>query len=368
MNKSFKRKAIKHGFAMLTTLITTLLANGCYDTMILSEGGIGGTGISSGPISGFGSIYVNGVEFDTDKAEIYVNGDPASEEELQLGMVVKVYGRIDSNDPSRGDAERIDFNYTLQGEIVAIDRDSATLYTASQTILSDELTLFADGSLAQLDTGDFVAVSGLVDAQGRVMARYIIKTTFDPRLAVDTIMAPSGNVLSGDEASIPASGGNLSDARFQLREGDSMQLTAYIEEIIDENQIRIAGQRVSIDDKTRFIDGDRARLGVNQQIRVEAKLGADNLLLAQSIAFLNDSDVTLRANVTSIDLRHRRLTLGDIEVSLDNTTLMIDHSALALRRFALEDIGVGDLLNVSGRLGNTGIVLSRLERLATQSR
>ena len=368
MNNPIDHKAIRRGFALLATLVATLLSSACYDTMTLSEGGIGGTGISSGPISGFGSIYVNGVEFDTDTAEIYVNGDPGSEAALQLGMVVKVYGRIDGNDPSRGTAERIDFSYTLQGEIVAIDRGSATLYTASQTILSDELTLFADGSLARLEAGDFIAVSGLIDAQGRIMARYVIKTTPDPRLAVDTVMAPASSVLSGDVASTPDSSSDLSDARFQPREGDSVQLTAYIEEVIDERQIRAAGQRVAIDDATRFIDGGRAQLAVNQQVRIEAKLGTDNVLLAQTISFLNDSDVTLRANVTGIDLGHRRLTLGGTEVSLDNTTLMIDHSALALRRFSLEDINLGDLLSVSGRSSSTGIVLSRLERLETQSR
>ncbi|RLA55858.1 MAG: hypothetical protein DRR04_14460, partial [Gammaproteobacteria bacterium] len=40
-----------------------------------SGGGIGGSGAtSSGTIDGFGSIFVNGVEFDTDEAEIEIDG------------------------------------------------------------------------------------------------------------------------------------------------------------------------------------------------------------------------------------------------------------------------------------------------------
>ena len=39
-------------------------------------GGIGGTGIiSQGAVSAFGSIFVNGTEFDTSNAAIIVNGE-----------------------------------------------------------------------------------------------------------------------------------------------------------------------------------------------------------------------------------------------------------------------------------------------------
>ena len=34
----------------------------------VASGGIGGTGVTSGTVSGFGSIFVNGIEFDTDGA------------------------------------------------------------------------------------------------------------------------------------------------------------------------------------------------------------------------------------------------------------------------------------------------------------
>lgn len=64
--------------------------------------GIGGTGFSStGTIDGTGSIFVNGVRYDIDDAEIFVNGEPATEADLKLGMVVVVAG-TDST------AERVD--------------------------------------------------------------------------------------------------------------------------------------------------------------------------------------------------------------------------------------------------------------------
>ena len=46
-----------------------------------SGGGIGGTGLSSsGTIDGFGSIFVNGIEFETESAEIVVDGEISGED------------------------------------------------------------------------------------------------------------------------------------------------------------------------------------------------------------------------------------------------------------------------------------------------
>ena len=69
-------------------------------------GGVGGTGISVGTITGFGSVFVNGVEFDTSGASITVDGTPASESDLGIGMVVAVEGAFNENGLT-GKADRI---------------------------------------------------------------------------------------------------------------------------------------------------------------------------------------------------------------------------------------------------------------------
>jgi hypothetical protein len=46
----------------------------CGGGNTVAGGGIGGTGVTNaGEITDFGSIWVNGVEFDTQQAEIYIN-------------------------------------------------------------------------------------------------------------------------------------------------------------------------------------------------------------------------------------------------------------------------------------------------------
>ena len=76
-------------------------------------GGIGGTGIiSSGTISAFGSIVVNGTEFDTSNAAIIVNGKERSVDDLDIGLktfeindLTVNYALLDSDDLPQGFAD-----------------------------------------------------------------------------------------------------------------------------------------------------------------------------------------------------------------------------------------------------------------------
>src|SRR3569833_2369295 len=81
----------------LSTLVLVLLAGlaACTgDGTQTAGGGIGGTGVSQGPITGFGSIFVNGVEFDTSSATILRGGATVAQNDLRIGMVVAVDGSI----------------------------------------------------------------------------------------------------------------------------------------------------------------------------------------------------------------------------------------------------------------------------------
>ncbi len=104
---------------LVTVLLMTVLINcgggggGSSNVASLGEesgGGIGGTGLtSSGTITGFGSIFVNGVEFETDSAEILLDGNTAADTALRLGMVVLVTGTL-NEDGVTGTADRVEFN------------------------------------------------------------------------------------------------------------------------------------------------------------------------------------------------------------------------------------------------------------------
>ena len=73
---------------------------------LMAGGGIGGTGISIGTISGFGSVIVNEVDFDTKEAQVVVNsqskgaGDEAVSTNLAIGMVVRIEARYPADGPA----------------------------------------------------------------------------------------------------------------------------------------------------------------------------------------------------------------------------------------------------------------------------
>lgn len=142
----------------------------------------------AGKITGFGSIYVNGVEFDTDSAEYDIDDAPGmSDSDLSVGMVVKVRGTLNA-DGSTGTADLVYYDDDLEGPVANLmaDPDNAeqVLFTIFDTlVVAGPGTIFEseDGSVFDITTiadGDNVEVSG--DWLGdRIFASYIEKQDAD---------------------------------------------------------------------------------------------------------------------------------------------------------------------------------------------
>ena len=64
--------------------------------------------ISSGAITGFGSVFVNGVRFETSSAAFMINGKPGTQADLRVGHVVRIHGHRDGAGNST--ADRVDFD------------------------------------------------------------------------------------------------------------------------------------------------------------------------------------------------------------------------------------------------------------------
>ena len=80
--------------------------------------GIGGTGVvASGSITGFGSIFVNGVEYEIESGTCEVDDRIVSgncQANLRLGMVVTVEGTVSG---STGTASRVVFDSAVEGPV-----------------------------------------------------------------------------------------------------------------------------------------------------------------------------------------------------------------------------------------------------------
>jgi len=163
---------------ILAALVCILLAscNGGGGGGWSAGGGIDGTGImSAGVVSAFGSIVVNGTEFDTSTADIFINGekigvgDDAVLDNLDIGMVVTVEGRINSDGSAV--ADRVNYSDNVVGPVESISDINATtkkVVVLGQTVIVNVITEFWGTTFDTITPNDVVAVSGLFDDTGAI--------------------------------------------------------------------------------------------------------------------------------------------------------------------------------------------------------
>lgn len=142
-------------------------------------GGTGGTGISTGAVSGFGSVVVNSVHFRTDnnvapgfRTKKVVNGADNSDlmdtDVFAVGMVVTVlHGTADN------DARVIEYRDNLSGPIAAkASGADNVIVLLGHTIVVENAALFGD-----LRVNDVVEVSGFADNAGLIRAEFVSPAT-----------------------------------------------------------------------------------------------------------------------------------------------------------------------------------------------
>ncbi len=137
---------------------------------------------NAGPISGFGSIIVNGVRFDDSSAAVSDEDSVSrSRSELKLGMMVEVdSARVDRGNAS-GRASHIRMGSSVVGPVQAVNAAAGTLTVLGQAVAISATTVFGDGlsgGLATLAVGTVLDVHGLWDASATVVqaTRLEVKT------------------------------------------------------------------------------------------------------------------------------------------------------------------------------------------------
>jgi len=182
------RYSIRKIFRLFFITVMCLFLAGCGGggNSSLAGGGIGGTGITaSGAITGFGSIFVNGIEFETAGASLDVDGvtsvsngtDDASV--LGIGMVVTVTGTL-NDDGVTGTAENIQYDDAVQGPVLGpiIEIDALTrrfTVMGISVIMHMGSTVFSNVDFDTLQSNDLVEVSGFFDADGALQATRIVR-------------------------------------------------------------------------------------------------------------------------------------------------------------------------------------------------
>jgi hypothetical protein len=132
---------------------------------------------AAGPVTGFGSIIINGVRFDDSGAAISDDdGRTMAESADHLGFQVEIQGQPGSDD-AHGVAHAIHVHSALIGPVGAVDTTAGTLTVLGQTVTVDAQTAFDTalaGGLASIATGAVVQVHGQFNtASGSYLATRI---------------------------------------------------------------------------------------------------------------------------------------------------------------------------------------------------
>ncbi len=369
-----------------------------------SDGGvvtiIDRSGVHVGAISGFGSVIVNGVEFDTTSATITIDDAPSSESLLRVGQVVTLQGLVDSNSTT-GTASAVTTDPNLRGVISAIDPGTGSITVLSRTVRITSGTIvspeISPADITGLAVGDRVEVYGFVDANGGIDATLITSsndtelelqgrvTNLDPDNSVFTVVdlavdfssanlvgfssaLANGDLVEVEGASLDSDNRLVADrVEFESAtvfsaedEGTELQIEGIITRFTDTTSFDVGDVAVLTNGSTEFESGLASDLRINAKIEVEGTVDAQGRLLARSIEFESESDLELEATVESVSPTEGTVTLLGLALITSSQTQFIDESDRDVRTFSIDDIEQGDFVKAKALSG--GLTATLIER------
>jgi Domain of unknown function (DUF5666) len=144
--------------------------------------------LSIGNITGFGSVVVNGVRYDSTSvmAKFDDNEDAVGTDNdgMQIGMNAEIKGSV-NDDKVSGKADEIYIESMVRGPAVTVTPaatgNGGTIEAMGSKIVADDTTTYYNiTKVADLKVGDIVNVHGLLNADGSVQAKFLEKR--DPLL------------------------------------------------------------------------------------------------------------------------------------------------------------------------------------------
>jgi hypothetical protein len=346
----------------------------------------------TGVITGFGSVYINGVEYETESAEVSTDDNAgASETDLQIGMVITLNGEI-NDDGTTGSASSIHYDEQIKGPLDSIDLISNSLSVLGQTILFDDLTSLDNAILTALIPGDFLEISGFFDADGNLYATRIEKETESSQLKVQGIVETLDTVnktftlssLTIDYSSaifddfVEADLANnlevrvkglssaltneifvvseikLKDSREDHEDGDDKHIEGFITRFNSSSSFIVKGIHVITDENTEFEHGSADSLLLNIRVKIKGEFNASSDLLAKEIRIHQRTNLNLEGAVQEVDLDLKTVTVLDVVFEISSQTKMKDESDTGARFFDLADLTVGDFVEIKGFIDNEG--------------
>ena len=354
-----------HLKSILLVLMSSVLLATCSGSggPFFASGGIDGSGvISKGSISAFGSIFVNGTEFDTSNAAIFINGveigigDEAVRENLDIGRVITVEG-IRNEDPNTAVADRVIYSNNVKGpveNIVEVGTLTKEIFVLGQTVRINAAAFFKGTTFDTIAENDVVEVSGLYDDTGVIYASFVGRTeglevevtgfmtnldtaamSFDINdltvdySSADTSGLPNGQPAEGlfvevegllDETDELLAASKIEPAdELDVDDADEVEITGFVTDLISAFDFTVGNQPVQTDTNTLFVDGTSADIAVGRKLEAEGAL-AGGILFATEIEFWDPDQIEVEGIVTEV-ISPVEFKIGDQRVETVVTTI-----------------------------------------------
>ncbi len=297
--------------------------------------------LSTGVITGFGSVYLNGERYGTNDASVTMDDQAADMSQLRVGQYVELKGhRHGAGDL---DADVIRYHNVMEGPISSIDVGAESFVAMGQTVQATFDTVFGDditpASVEGLAVGEVVEVSGVVpqdgvvdatridlkpdggpyDVTGYVTGVSVVAHRFDLNgLVVDYSTANMEDFTTGDPAAgdlvlvkgftFLADGAFLairvelrSEDRLVADRGDLVEVEGIVADFVSVTNFKVADWKVTTTATTEYEHGTSANLANGVHVLVKGVTDATGCWSARKIAFREVSEIRIVAQVG----RHR---------------------------------------------------------------
>lgn len=399
-------------FRAKTTVVAVLAVLGLS---ACGGGGSGGgttaptarTAKATGVITGFGSVYVNGVEYETSGASYTLDGDAGSgDQDLAVGMVVTVTGTVNA-DGTTGTATAIDFNDEVEGVVTANNLAAGgALEVMGQSVTVTATTRFESRVAGQAAPADIVAgnvieVSGHSDGNGNVVATRIevkaadidsyaegrleVKGTVanvDANLKTFTVGSLTVDYSGATHEEMPALESDWNGVYIEVKTNQGLvggvMLATKVEpegdgeldfDGEDGDEIKAQGVITAVTSATEFtLNGRPVRIGsgddgedavtvsvadVGRYAKVEGSLDASGTLVAEEVEFEHEGEISLKGSIEGEPV-DGTLVLHGQTIRVTSTTLLNDdRDEGAEFYFDLSDIHSGDRVEVDAYFDGT---------------
>lgn len=394
MNKL--KSALRAFFGLLAVSLTACETGGDN-----SQAGISGTGQQLGSVNGFGSVIVNGVRYETDDAQIVIDGVATAEDQLSVGMVVLVNGEIEGEHD--GVAERIEFDRTLCGPVESVDESNGSFVAVGITVETDQATIFVNGSMDTLQVGSNVRVSGYHGFGGLIAAGYVEVSNCTTAPAVDVEgfvedLDAAGRRFSIGELSVEysravvnqdlgvlaegslievrgtraAAGADLVASQITVLAGQAgdpgsdLNVEGIVNSFVSESDFRIGVQPVNIDGaREKDLAEDEPADGV--RMHIQGSIDENGVLVAHRYYVIPENNYRISGPINFVGNNTFQFGLMGAPRFYLPITVFDDNSTVNNPSYGPADLAIGDFVEITGYLGTSGdprkVVSATLERI-----